>query len=315
MQSCPICDATPLTFNTLSNKNKDIFLSDPKSLQYGLSPLHAWIRIFETCLRISYRIDIKVWQVRGDENEQKFAQKKKKVQKILWEKLGLIVDKPKQGGGCGNTNDGNTARRALQNPKLLARCLDLDSELLHKFKTILVALSCHFPIDPKKFQDLCNETAELYVERYSWYPMPSTLHKILIHGADVISTSILPVGMLAEEASESRNKDYKNFRTFHSRKRSRLENMEDLFNRVMDSSDPMISSMSLESKYRKKNMFCFDKDVRDLFMNPQDSGESSSNIENDDRVGNENEEASDISQTFAILDGIELIDSEGEADS
>lgn len=83
MQSCPMCHATSKMFNTLSNKDKGIFLPDLKSLQYGLSPLHAWIRIFETCLHIYYRINIKVWQVRGEKNKEQFAQIKKSTKYSL----------------------------------------------------------------------------------------------------------------------------------------------------------------------------------------------------------------------------------------
>lgn len=131
------------------------------------------------------------------------------------------MDKPKS-GGFGSTNDGNTARRALANPNRLAELLELDCSLLCNLKTILVALSCHLPIDPVydpviRFDKLCTSTAKIYVDQYSWFPMPSTLHKILMHGADIISMSILPVGMLGEEGSEARNKNYKNYRQFHSR--------------------------------------------------------------------------------------------------
>ena len=240
MQTCPICHATPKQFNDLSNK-KEVFLPDSKSLVYGISPLHAWIRLLECCLHISYRIDVKVWQIRGDKLKVAFADRKKRVQAILWEKLGLIVDRPKP-GGSGTTNDGNTARRAFKNPTLLAECLDLNSELLKNIQTILIALSSHMPIDPERFDVLCSRTAEIYVANYPWYPMPSTVHKILIHGADILRTSILPVGMFGEEASEARNKDYKNFRLFHSRKTSRKDTLRDLFYRVMDTSDPIISS-------------------------------------------------------------------------
>lgn len=52
MQSCPICRATPKQFNNLENKNTQVFLPDPKSLHYGVSPLHAWIRFLECCLHI-----------------------------------------------------------------------------------------------------------------------------------------------------------------------------------------------------------------------------------------------------------------------
>lgn len=85
---------------------------------YGISPLHAWIRFFEYCLHLSYRVDLKVWQIKGDKLKVAFHNRKKRIQAILWERLGLIVDRPKP-GGSGTTNDGNTARRAFENPILL----------------------------------------------------------------------------------------------------------------------------------------------------------------------------------------------------
>ena len=42
--------------------------------------------------------------------------------------------------------------------------------------------------------------------------MLSTVHKILMHGAYVIRTNVLLVGMLVEDASESRNENYGNGR-------------------------------------------------------------------------------------------------------
>lgn len=241
-QCCPICHATPEHFNDLSNKDKGTFLADPQSLQHGISPLHAWIRFFECCLYISYRIIINKWQVRSAEDKREFAIRKEVVQNIIWEKQGLKADKPKSGGG-GTSNDGNTAHRAIENPDLFADCLNLDRQLIHKFKTILIALSCQLPLDPNRFEKLSHATAELYIKCYPWFPMPSTVHKILMQ---IISTSLLPVGMLGEEASEARNKDYKRYRKDHSRKHSRKTNLEDIFYRVMDTSDPIVSSISLE---------------------------------------------------------------------
>ena len=48
--------------------------------------------------------------------------------------------------------------------------------------------------------------------------MPVTVHKILIHGAFVISNALLPIGQLSEEAQEARNKDFKRYREIHTRK-------------------------------------------------------------------------------------------------
>lgn len=73
--------------------------------------------------------------------------------------------------------------------------------------------------------------------------MPTSVHKILMHSSEIISYFIVPIGQLGEEAQESRNKDIKRFREFHSRKFSRKQNMEDVLNNLSVSSDPLISSM------------------------------------------------------------------------
>lgn len=285
MQTCPICHATPKQFNDISNKHKQtgVFLPDPNSLQYGISPLHAWIRIFECVLHISYRLDIKAWQVRSNEQKAVFVKRKKVIQQILWENMGLIVDKPKI-GGYGTTNDGNTARRAFENPTLFAQYLGLDCQLVCNLKTILVALSCHLPVDPVRFDKFCTVTAQIYVKQYSWFPMPSTLHKILMHGAEIINTSVLPVGMLGEEGSEARNKHYKNYRRFHSRQHSREVNLYDIFYRAMDTSDPIIATVKLNSQINKRKQLSISQDVRDLLHIPDvevTPTSSSNNEEND----------------------------------
>lgn len=187
------------------------------------------------------------------------------------------MDRPKP-GGSGTTNDGT--RKAFEKPDLLAEYLDFNPKLLCNFKTILIALSCHLPKDPQKFQTLCDTTAELYVKSYNWFPMPSTLYKILMHGADIIRTSLLPVGMLVEEASESRNKDYKNYRLSHCRTFNRKANIEDMFYRAMDSSDPIICSINLQSRNKKK-VLKLTQEVRNLLVIPQENKTCNSNIESD----------------------------------
>lgn len=55
-------------------------------------------------------------------------------------------------------------------------------------------LACGMEIDTNRFEKYKIETAQLYVELYPWYYMPASVHKILIHGADVIRCAILPIG-------------------------------------------------------------------------------------------------------------------------
>lgn len=47
---------------------------------------------------------------------------------------------------------------------------------------------------------------------------------------------------MSEDAQESRNKDIKKYRENFSRKSSRLLTMKDVFNRLLVTSDPLISS-------------------------------------------------------------------------
>ena len=75
-QICYVCGAKPSEMNNSSALLQKTL--DPGVLEFGLSPLHSWIRFMECLLHIAYRIDIKMWQVRGEDNKVKVLQKKKK---------------------------------------------------------------------------------------------------------------------------------------------------------------------------------------------------------------------------------------------
>jgi len=61
--------------------------------------------------------------------------------------------------------------------------------------------------------------------------------------------------MLGEEASEAKNKFYKNDRTNHTRKCDRISTMSDLFYRSMDGSDHVISSLRLKNCKEREQHF------------------------------------------------------------
>ena len=73
--------------------------------------------------------------------------------------------------------------------------------------------------------------------------MPDSVVKILVHGADIVSGTIIHAGQFSEEAKESRYKERKYCRRIHSRKISRSSKNEDVFNLLPVSSDPSISSL------------------------------------------------------------------------
>ena len=73
--------------------------------------------------------------------------------------------------------------------------------------------------------------------------MPVTVHKFLVHGADIIDYAIVPIGQLSEEVQEARHKEVRRYREYHSRKVSRTKTVEDLFHALLISSDPLIKTM------------------------------------------------------------------------
>lgn len=178
------------------------------------------------------------------------SERKKYVQEKFWNEMGLRISMPKQ-NGSGNSNDGNTARRAFANTKLLASITNFSEDLLNKFHAILIAISSNYYINSEEFRSYCETTFSLYMRSYPWNLMSPKIHKILVHGYQINNSSLVPLGCLGENASEARNKVYKKDRLSHSRKNSRLNTMTDLFYRAIDSSDPLLSSVSLKERERK----------------------------------------------------------------
>lgn len=239
-QRCYLCGLTSKDFNKIDLVIKKE-VQDKSKLRFGLSSLHAWIRFFECSLHLSYKLVIGQWQARGDENKRKVAEQKKNIQEMFRCQMGLLVDKPKP--GYGSTNDGNTARRFFNDTATSAQITKVNEEIIKRFRIVLLTISSGYSIKTESFKNYCLDTAKKFVELYPWYNMPTTVHKILIHSAEILDYALLPIGQLGEEAQEARNKDIKRYRESFSRKFSRQHNMEDIFHNLLVSSDPYISSM------------------------------------------------------------------------
>lgn len=236
---CYICNETSKTFNNLKVCiNTDI---NQNNLEYGMSSLHAWIRFAECILHISYKLKLAKWQARGAKEKEIVASEKKKIQKEFLVLLGLHIDKPRPGGGT--STDGNTARRIFQHAEQVAAITKVNLNIINRFHVILKLISCGFNIHTAKFKSFCLKTASTFVMNYPWFNMPTTVHKILIHGHLIMENFGLAIGLLSEDAQESRNKDVRKYREQFSRKFSRKLAMEDTYHRLIISSDPYISGL------------------------------------------------------------------------
>lgn len=105
------------------------------------------------------------------------------------------------------------------------------------------------------FSLYARDIAALYVKLYWWYYMPVPVHKILIHGSDVMRREVVPIGQLSEEVQESRHKEVRRYREYNTRKTSRIKTNEDLMHALLISSDPVISSNRRTNNQHKKEMF------------------------------------------------------------
>lgn len=235
-QRCYICGATPRNLNNEPVRNAD----NIANYGFGISPLHAYIRSFECLLHISYRLNVKKWQIRSQEEKADVQLRKTQIQQKFKQELGLIIDRPKP--GYSSTNDGNTARRFFKNSALSAEITGINQQLIINLGVILQAISSSHTIDLEKFKIFCFETKNIYLNLYSWYVIPVTLHKIFYHNTDIIRNCIVPTGQFFEEAQEARNKDCRRFRESHSRKISRVATHTDLLMMLIITSDPVINN-------------------------------------------------------------------------
>jgi hypothetical protein len=144
----------------------------------------------------------------------------KRVQEDFKTQSGLLVDHAKP-GGSGTSKDGDTARRFFRNLEISANITGIDKWLIKNCSVILEAISSGFQLNVQVFKNYALETAQLYVQLYPWYYMPASMHKILIHGTEIIEHALLPKVQLSEEAQETRNKDLKLYRRSRTRKVSR----------------------------------------------------------------------------------------------
>ena len=104
----------------------------------------------------------------------------------------------------------------------------------------------------------------LHVEMYRWHPMSPTFYKILVHGAQVIRHTILPIGQLTKEVAEVRNKNFRQYRIKFSRKFSGEDCNRDIMNRLILSSDSYLSSTT--QNMQKKKMIDDNRSFKSTFI-------------------------------------------------
>lgn len=118
--------------------------------------------------------------------------------------------------------------------------------MIEGFHTILQILTCG--TKPKSIGKVRTYAIDIYqqcIQLYDWYPMPPSVHKILMHGADIMNIFRLPLGWYSEEALECNNKYFRKARSDHSRMCNRIRTNEDIFKHLLASSDPYLARLRI----------------------------------------------------------------------
>ena len=171
------------------------------------------------------------------------------------------------------------------------------------------------PVDADEFHLFARETATMYLNLYPWYHMPASIHKLLIHRAEVIRSLPLPIGAYSEEAQESRNKYVRLYKLKHARKTSRIDTITGQFRFLCITSDPIISEIiqyDLEAKERERSrkQKHEEDDLNVLLATPDVSPDQSSSDEDSSFSSTYSSDESDEPNMQADLS---LADSELEA--
>lgn len=262
--SCYICKprTNPSGMNNLKEiEEKDV---EESSLSYGLSPLHLLINTMECILHIGYRLKLKTWMVKGSENKKIYNDEKTRIYTELKKDLGVNVDRPAQ--GSGTTNNGNTARRFFANAEKVSKVTGVDVQLIHRLSVILRTLNSGFEIDSIKYDAYAKETANLFIQLYQWYFMPVSVHKMLMHGKEIIENLCISVGHASEEGLEATHKLLRNARQSHTCKESRIRSNSDLIHWLLLVSDPLLAGFRKKSPHKNDQL---PAEVLALLMSPE----------------------------------------------
>ena len=181
------------------------------------------------------------FQARTEKEKLSVNLRKNLIKSKFREKLSLIVDQPKV--GFGNSNDGNTPS-SFENSEIFSEITRVDIEFIKRMHIVLNTISCGYHIYTDQLEVYCTDTVKIIVNKYGWYIMPPSVHKILIHGCSISKQFDLLIAQYSEEAQESLNKQIRNARLHHTAKVSRINTMKDQMHYLLIRSDPIISSIS-----------------------------------------------------------------------
>ena len=222
-----------------------------------LSPLHAFMRFFDTLLKIIYHLNAGIFKWSDDKNVlgssfQLLKNSKDTVKAIIKEKTHLSIDIPDSTGKGGTSTTGNVIHTIMSkecNIQVLVSLVPLRfQEKMHdcisRVYTITKLYNSSHKIDVPTFKDFCFETKRILLESFndtsneSWVYLTPTVHGLLEHGPELIDANNSEgLGAFTESGLECNNKILRLIRISQSRKCSQIDNLNDCISRLWVRSD------------------------------------------------------------------------------
>ena len=215
------------------------------------SPLHAYLRCFSWLMDLIGHLNGGV--CRWSPSSAKVKSARNFVCGLLKEKLNILIDFASSQGGTSTT--GKVARRCLVKRKSSEKdfiywvlsTIQTDYKeaiiLIHTYLgAILRVYNCGRHIDTEELALVCRKLYLLILNTFPWANITPTLHKVLAHAPDIISSfnNGLELEQLSEEGLEASNKLIRRYRERLSRKFSFEDNIKDVFTRMLCQSDPLL---------------------------------------------------------------------------
>ena len=171
MQNCPMCNASPTKMST-RDSIYDTLVDHPDVLKHGFSPLHFKIRGMEFLIHLGMHSRIKVARcpcskVKGEKTPEQADRDERleQIQKGLDDHLHIKVFRRDKMGG--STNSGPCAKRFFSgDPKIIAKILDIPSELFITLRDMGNAISSSFDVDPNEFEKLSERFHQCFFDNF-----------------------------------------------------------------------------------------------------------------------------------------------------
>ena len=96
MHSCGMCGAQPADFMQACNYDSQLFQPYPDALNFGISPLHAWINFTNHLMKLSCHQPFLSNRACGEVNKQLCRAKKEEIHRKMFERIGIKVGPMRQ---------------------------------------------------------------------------------------------------------------------------------------------------------------------------------------------------------------------------